>query len=147
MKDILVSLLTSEYLDGAYETEQACLTEGWSRESIKGFIGREDALYLVALKNGLVCGIAGMYIVGDEGQIMNVAVREEFRRQGVGRLLLESLIEEGKKRGALFFTLEVAFDNRSAIRLYEGFGFREVGRRKKYYKNSDAVLMMLDCPK
>ncbi len=146
MKDVVISLLSDEYLDGAYETEQTCLAEGWSRESIKSFIGKEDAVYLVALKNGLICGIAGMYIVAGEGQIMNVAVREAFRRQGIGRQLLDSLIFEGKKRGAAFFTLEVSSENQAAIRLYEGFGFKEAGRRKKYYKKSDAILMTLDCP-
>lgn len=146
MKDIIVSPLSYEHLDGAFETEQACLAEGWSKDSIKNFIGKEDALYLVALENGCVCGIAGMYIVDGEGQIMNIAVREAFRRRGIGRLLLNSLIFEGKKRGACFFTLEVSSENQAAIRLYEGFGFKEVGRRKNYYKKSDAVLMTLDCP-
>jgi len=138
MSEIRISVLSDEHLDGAFETEQECLAEGWSRESIKGFIGREDALYLVALDNDCVCGIAGMYIVSGEGQIMNIAVREAFRRQGIGRLLLCSLINEGKKRGTGLFTLEVSSGNEAAIRLYERFGFREVGRRKNYYKNSCA---------
>jgi len=99
---------------------------------------------LVAQKNGVVCGTAGMYLVSGEGQIMNIAVREEFRRQGFGTLLLDRLIQEGIKKGARFFTLEVSSENQAAIRLYERFGFRETGRRKNYYKNSDAVLMTLD---
>ncbi|HOJ47327.1 MAG TPA: GNAT family N-acetyltransferase, partial [Bacillota bacterium] len=67
-----------------------------------------------------------------------------FRRQGFGTLLLDRLIQEGIKKGARFFTLEVSSENQAAIRLYERFGFRETGRRKNYYKNSDAVLMTLD---
>ena len=77
---------------------------------------------------------------------MNIAVREASRRQGIGKLLLTYLIHDGKKRGVGFFTLEVSSENKAAIRLYDSFGFKEVGRRNNYYKNSDAVLMTLDCP-
>lgn len=147
MNEVIIKPLSIEYVESAYQTERACLAEAWSRESIQNFIGKEDALYLVALKNGVVCGTVGMYIVSGEGQIMNIAVREGFRRQGIGKQLLDRLIQEGKKRGASLFTLEVSSENAAALRLYESFGFREVGRRKNYYKKSDAVLMTLDCPK
>ena len=53
MNDIIVCPLSDAHLDGAYETEQECLAEGWSKEAIKSFIERDDAVYLVAVDNGV----------------------------------------------------------------------------------------------
>lgn len=141
MIDIQIKALEMQFVDGAYEVERSCLTEAWSRDAICELIERKTAVYLVAVAKNTVCGIAGMYIVTDEGQITNVAVMPEYRNQGVGKLLFGTLVDERKKRDVNLFTLEVASCNSAAIKLYGGFGFVLVGRRKGFYKNDDALIM------
>ena len=73
----------------------------------------------------------------------NVWVREEDRRKGIGRMLVERLIQETKKAGVTVWHLEVRQSNEGAIRLYESLGFAQDGLRKGYYEEprEDAVLM------
>ena len=81
-------------------------------------------------------------LVLDEGEILDVAVRRDFRGQGVGGMLLARAITDLKARGGRTLSLEVRVSNASAIALYRRFGFVETGLRKRYYENGeDAILM------
>jgi ribosomal-protein-alanine N-acetyltransferase len=75
--------------------------------------------------------------------LMNVAINPEQRRRGIATQLIERLFEEGG-RGARY-TLEVRVSNLAAIAMYEGFGFRSAGRRRRYYHDNgeDALIMWL----
>ena len=98
--------------------------------------------YLVARDGGNVVGYAGLAVVGpDEAWVQNIAVRREAQRRGIGRRLLEALLEEAGKRKVL---LEVAVDNAAAQRLYATHDFEPVGVRRGYYQpsNTDALVMM-----
>jgi [ribosomal protein S18]-alanine N-acetyltransferase len=89
------------------------------------------------------------YIVARLGagelHINNVAVRESYRRQGVGRDLLNHILEEGRRFGVPTVFLELRAGNRSALALYEKCGFRVTARRKKYYSEpvEDALVMTI----
>ena len=78
-----------------------------------------------------------------ELHINNVAVRESYRRNGIGRLLLNQTIEEGKRLGAATAFLEVRSGNSAAQALYEKCGFKAIARRPRYYSEplEDAVVM------
>jgi len=78
----------------------------------------------------------------DEGHIMDVAVDPEFRGRGVGRLLVQRVIDDCRDGGASFISLEVRVSNIAAINLYRDMGFVETGRRKRYYKDGEDALMM-----
>ncbi|MFT2815277.1 ribosomal protein S18-alanine N-acetyltransferase [Leifsonia sp. A12D58] len=80
-----------------------------------------------------------------EGDIQTIAVHEDARGQGLGRVLMQSLITEAQKRGAREIFLEVRADNPTAQGLYQRLGFEEVGIRRGYYQpdNVDAVVMRL----
>jgi len=78
----------------------------------------------------------------DEGHILDVAVHPEVRGGGVGRLLVEKVLEECRGNGASFVSLEVRESNLPAIALYRKMGFAEVGKRKRYYENGENALMM-----
>jgi ribosomal-protein-alanine N-acetyltransferase len=79
--------------------------------------------------------------------LMNVAVDDHLRRQGIATTLLERLFELGD-RPSEQYTLEVRTSNESAIRLYESFGFRAAGRRRAYYHDNreDALIMWRTVP-
>jgi [ribosomal protein S18]-alanine N-acetyltransferase len=103
--------------------------------------------YLVATEDdGSVLGYAGLAVGQDEAWINKNAVRRDAQRRGIGRTLLEALINEARRSGVHQILLEVAADNAAAQHLYAAEGFDAIGLRKGYYQpsNTDAVIMQLD---
>ena len=103
-----------------------------------------SASFIVAeANNGRAIGYAGLTVVLDEGYINNVAVRSQFRKNGVASALLDVFIRFAQAHELAFLTLEVRASNEAAIALYKKHGFEEVGRRKNYYEDpkEDALLM------
>ncbi len=90
-----------------------------------------------------VVGFAGLWIMADEAHIINIAVREFYRRQGIGELLLISSINLAAELRARILTLEVRASNTAAQALYSKYGFKQVGLRRGYYidDKEDAILM------
>jgi len=90
-----------------------------------------------------IAGFAGIWVLADEGHLTAIIVRKEYRRRGLGELLLTAALEKARERGARTLTLEVRVSNTAAQSLYRKYGFREVGRRPKYYTDNreDALLM------
>lgn len=123
----------------ASEIEKNCLSTFWSENQIASL--PENAVYLVAESENVICGIGSMYCVFDDCEIMNIAVSEDQRKKGVATAILASLIETASKKGCGAITLEVASDNEKAISLYRKFGFVPVGTRKGFYNGSDATVM------
>jgi len=95
---------------------------------------------------GVVAGYICFWAVGDEIQILNLAVRKSLRRIGVARRLIEFAIQTGNSRHARFVSLEVRQSNLAARKLYESLGFRVVGERPGYYgvQKESAILMELE---
>jgi ribosomal-protein-alanine N-acetyltransferase len=93
-----------------------------------------------------IFGFAGFWIIAGEVHITNIAIRESHRRQGIGELLLISLINLADKLGARLITLEVRASNTAAQALYSKYGFARVGVRRGYYTDNreDGVLMSLE---
>jgi ribosomal-protein-alanine N-acetyltransferase len=93
-----------------------------------------------------VFGFAGFWIMAGEAHITNVAVREKHRHQGIGELLLISLIDLATELDTRLVTLEVRASNTAAQSLYSKYGFTQVGVRRGYYTDDreDAVLMSLE---
>lgn len=123
--------------------ERLCFTTPWTEAMLEEELYNDTASFIVAQRDdGEVLGYAGLHVILDEGYIDNVAVRPEYRRQGVADRLLDVFCRFGQARLA-FLTLEVRPSNTAAVALYEKHGFREAGRRKNYYENptEDALLL------
>jgi ribosomal-protein-alanine N-acetyltransferase len=90
-----------------------------------------------------VLGFIGIWLLVGEAHIVTVAVREEYRRMGIGERLLIAAIETALEYDQEVLTLEVRKSNDAALLLYQKYGFDRVGLRKRYYtdNNEDAVLM------
>ena len=90
-----------------------------------------------------VVGFAGFWFMADEAHLASIAVREEYRRQGIGELLFISIIDLATELDANIITLEVRASNTAALSLYSKYGFIQVGLRRGYYTDDreDAVLM------
>ena len=94
--------------------------------------------------DGRILGYAGAWVIMDECHITNIAVDSQARGKGLGRLLIEALMQYTSNLGAAWADLEVRVSNIPAIRLYESVGFFSVGKRKRYYEDNgeDAFLMV-----
>jgi [ribosomal protein S18]-alanine N-acetyltransferase len=146
VKTVRLVPLASEHLARVQAIDQASQTSPWSEESFRVEIERPQGHFLVALGDGEVVGFAGAWLVLDEAHVINVAVKPTLRRRGIARKLVQELLLRMAAAGATCATLEVRAGNDPAIRLYEAFGFRSVGRRKRYYPDNgeDALVMWRD---
>jgi ribosomal-protein-alanine N-acetyltransferase len=91
----------------------------------------------------LIIGLVGVWLMVDQAHVVTIAVREAFRQQGAGGLLLLAGMEVAFAENMESVTLEYRRDNEPARALYEKFGFLSVGVRPRYYTdtNEDAVIM------
>ena len=143
--------MDKSHLQGIADIEKQCFSTPWTVPMLEEELDNLCACFIVAEgEDGSVLGYAGLHVAVDEGYIDNIAVREEYRRQGVGEALLgEALlgafIRFGREKLA-FLTLEVRPSNEPAIRFYMKHGFAQVGRRKNFYSapREDALLMTLE---
>lgn len=140
---MITDTLKKQYVDGIDSINRVSFPHPWSRALIEAELGNPHCRYAVGVEQGKVVGYAGMTIIAGEANITNVAVLPECRRQGVGRLLLERLIEICEEENLLLITLEVRRSNIPAIALYESLGFSHEGMRKGYYSDNgeDALIM------
>jgi len=99
-----------------------------------------------------IVGFAGFWVMAGEAHITSIAVREKHRRKGIGELLLGRVIDMAIEMNAEMVTLEVRASNTSAQKLYEKYGFKKVGERRRYYLDrgpdgetrEDALIMTAD---
>ena len=91
-------------------------------------------------------GYVGLWFMADEAHITSIAVREVYRRLGIGELLMLAVVEVAMDRRSRIVTLEARVSNTAAQALYEKYGFSKVGMRKRYYADNheDAVIMSTD---
>lgn len=122
--------------------EEKCFSNPWSKDSIKSSFANKANRFYVAEKDGVIVGYMGLSISVDEGYILNVATLPEYRRQGIAKALINHIINMYSEK-LKFITLEVRPSNTAALKLYECFGFEQVGERKNYYSNpaENAVLL------
>lgn len=134
---------SAEYVDDVANIEKICFSKPWSREAIADELDNSVARFLVADIGGTAVGYIGIHIVLGEGDIMRVAVLPEYRKSGIGRALLEECFSSNELESVF---LDVRENNIPAIRLYESFGFKNIGIRKNYYSDptENAILMKKD---
>jgi len=125
--------------------EQETFSDPWIENDFRQSMTDKNNLYLIAEKQGIVIGYCGYWGVVGEGYICNVAVKNEYRRQQIGFLMLNELIAKGYELGIKAFTLEVRCSNTAAIMLYERLGLVSAGVRKDFYTHpkEDAIIMWL----
>jgi ribosomal-protein-alanine N-acetyltransferase len=129
-------------LPSAMEIDALSLPRPWSAAIWRGELSSPYGLYLVIEDRGEVFGQIGVRHVLGELHITTIAVRPEYRRRGHARALIGAAL--GAFPDASHVHLEVRPTNVEAIALYESLGFRETGRRPRYYGDEDAVLMTLN---
>lgn len=133
-----------EDVDAVLEVELAAFSHPWTR-----------GIFLDCIKPGYECwllfrgdqqvGHTVLSIAGDESHLLNITIHPQAQKNGLGAALLEFIIGRAREQGAEVTFLEVRASNLSASRLYERFGFNELGRRPNYYPaaggREDALVM------
>jgi len=115
----------------------------WLRQHFVDELNSPYAFPLSAFDHsGLLVGYICPMQLLDEGHILNVAVDPDLRGSGVGRMLVQKVLDDCRQAGASFVSLEVRESNLPAISLYRKMGFVEVGKRRRYYENGEDALMM-----
>ncbi len=106
------------------------------------------APFLVAEVDGSVAGYVIAQWAAGEGEILNLGVAPAHRGRGIGRRLVAEILAHLRARGVRDVYLEVRESNTVARRLYESFGFREIGRRRRYYRRpvEDAIVLWTAIP-
>lgn len=145
MTELIIRPFDSGDIDDIYDVEINSFTDPWSQESFRDELRNNVANYLVGCIDNKVIGYVGAWFILDEAHITNVAVKPEFRRQGIANRLILEFINLAKKNNITSVTLEVRASNIAAQTLYKNFGFVEQGLRKRYYadNNEDAIIMWL----
>lgn len=144
MADVIIRQATIKDVEDIYEIEKLCFPDPWSRDALTYELEENPrAFYIVADLDGQVVGYAGLWWIEDEGHITNVAVKPGYRNRRIGEGIISVMIDFTSKEGIKHHTLEVRRSNDPAISLYEKFGFRTEGVRKRYYRNNgeDALIM------
>lgn len=138
--------MTAEDIAQVAALERACFSDPWPESVLENELQNELSFWLVAKENGEVLGYVGSQSVLDEADMMNLAVRESARRQGIAKALVLALCRALSKEGVRSLTLDVRDSNEPAIRLYEALGFAQVGKRPNYYfhPKEDARILRKD---
>ena len=150
---LMVGDLTADELDLLYEIEMHSYSNPWPLDAFKRELKLPFSRILVARNTDVdgppMLGYVVVWIIRGEAHILNLAVHHDARRQGVASTLLNSAIEAARMQTADILYLEVRRSNSAAQKLYEGFGFKQVGMRPRYYEDNreDALVMLLDLKK
>jgi [ribosomal protein S18]-alanine N-acetyltransferase len=117
----------------------------WSEQSFRDELGQvpDSRWYVVAERDAVLVGYAGIMFGVDQADILTLAVAPEHQDSGVGRALLDALLLEAAGRRVAEVLLEVRADNVPALRLYKSAGFEQIARRRGYYANGsvDGVVL------
>lgn len=137
--------------------EEESIPQPWSIQGFAEALQSSGVIFLVAEEekvsepeeNISVVGYCVLYTASDEGEMPSIAVKEQFRRRGIAKMLLQSAAKKAEERGVRKIFLEVRKSNLAAKRLYENVGFQTGGERPHFYRDpvEDAWVMCRDLNK
>ena len=151
MKKLEIKPAIADYIEEILALDRLCFAGIWSKD---GYLREIDSpksslLLLWVTENDSkpkIIGIGCLWSILDEAHITLLGIHPQYHRQGLGMLMLYSLLQDGATRGLSRATLEVKENNQVAINLYQKFGFRMAGKRRNYYPQTgeDALVFWLN---
>lgn len=139
---IEISTMMLNDLEQIKKNLQTDFDDFWNFEIFKEELANNNSMYLVLRYENEIVSFGGIKIILDEADIMNIVTKKDKRNQGFAKFLLNELITIAEEQNCKIITLEVDENNLPAIRLYKDFKFKEVGKRKNYYKNGNTAILM-----
>jgi ribosomal-protein-alanine N-acetyltransferase len=136
------------------EIERQIFSTPWPKNAYFRELSSRSSAHYIVLRRGTqtvgdedeLIGYAGMWKMYDEAHVTTIGVRHDLQHHGYGRILFAGLVQAAYDMGAKWVTLEVRTSNENAMRMYESFGFKVIGRRRGYYTDNgeDAIVMWSD---
>lgn len=146
--NITIEKMTKEHLEQIKNILMTEFDEFWNANVLEKELENPLSDYIVAINENEVVGYAGLWQPCDEGHITNIVTKLDKRGNKIASKMLEELIKIAKNKNLKCVTLEVNVHNEIAINLYKKYNFKEIGKRPKYYYNSeDALIMTLEFKK
>jgi [ribosomal protein S18]-alanine N-acetyltransferase len=141
---VTIEPMVYDDLDQVVDIENKSFTRPWTPEGFKVELERKPAICLVVKDGGLVAGYLVFWVLQPEIHILNIAVKPDLRKNRLGDLLLDYLLDYSAEKGVEEIFLEVRPSNTGAFNLYSKKGFVVNGLRKNYYAEDqeDALLMV-----
>ena len=162
-QQLALELMREADVPTVQEIEREIFATPWPRNAYyRELASRTSAHYIVLRQEGLLerppgarpssdidpslVGYGGMWRIYDEAHVTTIGVRKDVQHHGYGRILFAGLVQAAYDMGAKWVTLEVRTSNDNAVRMYEDFGFKVIGRRRGYYTDNgeDAIVMWSD---
>ena len=145
-QELQIVFLSREHVDDLAGLEKLCFTLPWDETQFSRLMTGEHFKVLGIMDCGELKGYLSFLHVRDQAEIMNLAVHPGKRQKGLGKKLMKALLDYCRIHGVQWISLEVRMSNVPAISLYQGFGFKETGRREKYYTDTgeDALVLQLE---
>lgn len=139
---IEISTMMLNDLEQIKKNLQTDFDDFWNFKIFKEELANNNSMYLVLRYENEIVSFGGIKIILDEADIMNIVTKKDKRNQGFAKFLLNELITIAEEQNCKTITLEVDENNLPAINLYKDFDFKEVGKRKNYYKNGNTAILM-----
>ena len=128
-----------KFLDDIVKIEKKSFINPWTKNMFLSSARNDTVKFRILIKNKTVAGYYIISSVTDETEILDIAVNPDFRKQSLGKNMLEDIKKEATDK----IFLEVRRSNVAALNLYKSFDFKEIAIRKRYYKNEDALMLRL----
>ena len=147
MAEPFLRRMTLSDVPAVHRLEEVIFSTPWTeKDFVYEMTENKVARYLVIEEAGEIVAFAGAHIILDQAHVTNIAVRQDCRGRGLGRMITRSLMQYASNLGAEYLTLEVRQSNVKAQNLYKSLGFVKVNVRKRYYEDTgeDAWLMVCD---
>lgn len=142
--NIKVSVMTIKDLEEIKNILETDFDNFWNYNIFKSELSNPHSTYFVAKQGNEIVGFIGILIVLDEADITNIVIKKSYRGNGLSKIIFKYIIDFCKTQKICKINLEVNSTNLVAINLYKKFEFKQVGLRKNYYQNGDAILFTLN---
>ena len=140
----MIELMKSEDLEQVLQIENACFADPWPERYFLDELNNNELCRLYVLKqDNQIIAFGSIWIMFENCDIVNIAVKPEYQSKGYGQMMLDRLLFEAKSNGCEFAHLEVRYNNEPALNLYKKNGFEIVRTRKAYYSNGDDAFDMI----
>lgn len=139
--NIVITKMQFEDLQKIKQNLQSDYDDFWNLDVISEELKCDNSIYVVAKSQDEIMGFAGIKVILDEAELMNIVTKKDSRNLGIATKMMEKIIQICKENKVSKINLEVNVKNTIAIKLYKKYNFKEVGLRKKYYNNTDDALL------
>lgn len=142
MNNKLIIDCVKDNIDTICEIDKTSSCYNWTEKMFTEELKNENSSFKVLFLDNTIAGYIIYHIIIDEAEILNIVIDNKFKRQSLGKYLLEQTLNEISKQNVKTIFLEVGEKNVPAINLYSKFGFKQYNTRNNYYKNGENAILM-----